>query len=63
MIHLVPEPLPQNAGIFEGMQLVLYGIIQAVPIRSSRPYWATTALYSQSFSESLQPRHGFAPAA
>jgi hypothetical protein len=28
MIHFVPEPLPQNAGIFEGVQLVLYGIIQ-----------------------------------
>ena len=28
MIHLMTEPLPQNTGIFEGVQLVLYGMIQ-----------------------------------
>jgi len=39
------------------------GLYIPLPARSSFPYWATTALNSQSYSVSLQPRHGLAPAA
>ena len=33
------------------------------PARSSKPYWATTPLYSQASKESSQPTQGLAPAA